>query len=253
MRQACAVRYGVLSTRHAQIARCSFNITLSVSRSRVAFRVRERVSVRGFPSKNLEKCLSSFYHLLMKNWNYLHLANRFNLGTASWKNLLLCESIASLSTNMLSMPFSCLRQIGMHGAGHGACFTCCLSFASSSTCLTNVHVLLLLRRVLVLVILQDRPMILLSLRLYLVTEESIDTNRLSDVARERDCTACAQLLCKTHALAASNCFPSGRSRCENKCACCECIETVDDVLENMFLDFVTCSRKYTSTLCLGSA
>ena len=81
-----------------------------------------------------------------------------------------------------------------------------------------------------------------------MTEESIDTSRLSDVARERDCTACAQLLCKTHALAASNCFPSGRSRCENKCACCECIETVDDVLEHMFLDFVTCSRKYTSTL-----
>ena len=30
----------------------------------------------------------------------------------------------------------------------------------------------------------------------------------------------------------------------NKCACCEFFETIDDVLENLFLYFVTGSNKY---------
>ena len=37
---------------------------------------------------------------------------------------------------------------------------------------------------------------------------------------------------------------------KKKSACCEYIETVDDVLENLFLDFVTCSRKHRSTFAM---
>ena len=42
-------------------------------------------------------------------------------------------------------------------------------------------------------------------------------------------------------------FPSGLSLFENKCACCEQSETIDDILENLFLYFVTRSKKYRFT------
>ena len=84
--------------------------------------------------------------------------------------------IASWSTNMFSMPFLCFWQIGMRGL---------LSFALCSTCLINVHVLLRWRRVLFLLHLQHNPILSLSLLLYLVTEDSVDTICLSEIARER--------------------------------------------------------------------
>ena len=64
-----------------------------------------------------------------------------------------------------------------------------LSFASSGACLTNDHILLRERRVLFLVPLQVGPILSLSLRFQPVTEDSVDTSCLADVARECVCTA----------------------------------------------------------------
>ena len=50
--------------------------------------------------------------------------------------------------------------------------------------------------------------------------------------------------------AATNCFPSGHSSYDNKCACCEDVETIDDVLENLFRTFFTCSRQIKSTFAI---
>ena len=63
---------------------------------------------------------------------------------------------------MFSMPLFRFLQVGMSG---------------------DAHVLLRCRRVLFLVLLQCGPILLLSLRLHLVTAESVDTMRLSDIAR----------------------------------------------------------------------
>ena len=59
------------------------------------------------------------------------------------------------------------------------CLLHLLSFALSSTRLTNVHVLLRQRRVFLLV-----PHFFFLFRLHLVTADSVDTFRLSDIAQE---------------------------------------------------------------------
>ena len=75
---------------------------------------------------------------------------------------------------------------------------------------------------------------------------SVVTNRLSDIAPECLYTFFSSVhLCSAHAaLAATSCFPSALSRFTNKRACCEFFGTCDDVLDNLFLDFVTFSKKY---------
>ena len=49
---------------------------------------------------------------------------------------------------------------------------------------------------------------------------------------------------------ATNCFPSRPSLIEDKCVCCEQTETTDDVLDNLFLYFVTCSKRKRSTFTI---
>ena len=75
---------------------------------------------------------------------------------------------------------------------------------------------------------------------------SVDTNRLSDMAPECLYTFFSSVhFCSVHAaFAATSCFPSALSRFTNKRPCCEYIGTFDDVLDNLFLDFVTFSKKY---------
>ena len=51
-------------------------------------------------------------------------------------------------------------------------------------------------------------------------------------------------------LHSTNCFSAGLSSSENECACCEYTETIDDVLENLFLNFCTCSKKSKSTFAI---
>ena len=53
-------------------------------------------------------------------------------------------------------------------------------------------------------------------------------------------------------LSRTNRFPYGASLFENECVCCELSETIDGVFENLFLDFVACSRKHqlTSAICV---
>ena len=79
-----------------------------------------------------------------------------------------------------------------------------LSFASSSTSLSNVAVLLSQRNALFLVFLQDGPILLLSLLSPLVTDHSADT------FRRRLCTVFKSIFCDDHAL----CDPIGRLRCD---------------------------------------
>ena len=50
-----------------------------------------------------------------------------------------------------------------------------------------------------LVLLQDGSNLLLSLRLYLVTEDSVETSRLSDIARDCLCTVFHCTFCDAHA------------------------------------------------------
>ena len=45
-------------------------------------------------------------------------------------------------------------------------------------------------------------------------------------------------------------LPPGVPVLNNKCACCEHTETKQNVLENLFPDFVTNSRKCTSTFVI---
>ena len=63
-------------------------------------------------------------------------------------------SIVSFSTNLFSVPIFSFLHTVVH----------LLSFASSGTCLTFGHVLLRWRRVLFQVLLQDGPILSLSLR-----------------------------------------------------------------------------------------
>ena len=64
-----------------------------------------------------------------------------------------------------------------------------------------------------------------------------------------------RLMVQLEAFALTNCSLSGRSCFENRCARRVYCETRHDVLENWFLCFVTCSRKYQATfairVCLG--
>ena len=83
----------------------------------------------------------------------------------------------------------------------------------------------------------------------------MDTNRLSDIARECCYAACSSLhFCNAHAL----CDTLGGRRCnrmfssdlcsfENKRACCAHSEIIHDVLENVFHNFFTCSGTNKST------
>ena len=91
---------------------------------------------------------------------------------------------------------------------------------------------------------------LLSLGLHLVTAETVDAIRLSDIARE--CfgnvfritfVTLTRSVMELGALAATNWFPS-------VLAFCEYTETNQDVLENLFLDIVTCSRNNKSSFAL---
>ena len=67
-----------LSTPLAQIVQCSFNITLSVSRSRVAFQERER-ECRSSVLRTWH-CFSFFFSsFLMKSLTYHHVASRANV------------------------------------------------------------------------------------------------------------------------------------------------------------------------------
>ena len=69
----------------AQIVKYSFNITLSITRrwSRSKY---GSVIVRVFRSEDLERFLP-LPSFLKKSLNYVHLANRSNLGTASWNSV----------------------------------------------------------------------------------------------------------------------------------------------------------------------
>ena len=55
------------------------------------------------------------------------------------------------------------------------------------------------------------------------------------VSLEKVAVVLLRFVIQLEVFAATN-FPSGLS---NKCACCECADTIDDVLENLFLDFVS--------------
>ena len=93
-----------------------------------------------------------------------------------------------------------------------ACLVSALpSLASSSTCLTHVHVVLRWQRIFFLVPLQDGPILSLSPVLYLVAEDSVDTHRLSDTDQKNVCTAFSQHFCDDHA----HCTTMGSLRCDH--------------------------------------
>ena len=136
----------------------------------------------------------------MKNLNCSHPANGSNPTVASW------NCVAAWECGLL------VHEERVLGANLELQL---LSFALSSTYLTNVHVPLRKRRGLFLVLLQDGPILSLSLRFYLVTEDSVDTFQLSDNDRKCFCHSTFAMLTRfviqLGAFAATDCFPSGLS------------------------------------------
>ena len=93
-----------------------------------------------------------------------------------------------------------------------------------------------------------------------MTEDCADTGRLSDIARECFCIACChstlvmptRLVIQSGAFAAITCFPCGRSRLKRVLVVSTLKQSICDVLENLFLDFVTCSKNFESTFAVVS-
>ena len=86
-------------------------------------------------------------------------------------------------------------------------------------------------------------------------KRSVVTNRLSDIARVfvyavfLHCTFAmlTRIFGTKRSLRCNQVFPVRLSSSENKCACCMYVETVDFVLDNVFLHFCTGSKKNMST------
>ena len=178
--------------------------TLSVSRSRATFQVRERFSEQVFRSEDLNFFLSSLTISLMKSLKLelFHLANRFNLATACWNFVVVWKFsilVDETCSRCQSLVFGKLQWRLLH----------LLSFASRSTYLTDVHFLLRLRRVLFLVLLQGGAMLLLCLQLYLGTEDSVDTIRLFIIAGN-----CVCIFHSTIVMLTRPCETIGTLRCD---------------------------------------
>ena len=160
-----------------------------------------RVFRFGDQKKNL-----SFTSMLMISLNYSHLANCSNLATSSLNCVVAWEYCHAVDEHVLEANLS--LSANRTAWRWQWCLLHLLSFASSGTYSTNVHVLLRRRRVLCFGPHARRSQSFISLRLYLVTEDSIDTSRCSDIAGE--CVCCSSRhRCDAHA----PCGTIGSLRC----------------------------------------
>ena len=144
------------------------------------------VSVRVFRSVDLENlCLSSRFFFVVMTWSHLHTLPTAPILALPVRCLWLCGSSPSSSTNMFTMPIFRFLKIGMLGGGNGVCSTCCrLPQIVHSAAVATCSLLFPSAR---------RSIIFHSPRLYLVTEDSVDSMCLADIAR--DCVVLLFVTC----------------------------------------------------------
>ena len=212
-----------------------------------------RVFRLGDQKKNL-----SFTILLMMSLNFSHLANCSNLATSSLNCVVAWEYCLAVDEHVLDANLS--LSANRCAWRWQWCLLHLLSFASSGSYLTNVHVLLRQRRVLCLALMQDGPILPFLFGCILWLEILFDTSRCSDLAGECVCCfsqhfwGCSRALWNIWEPSVQpTVLPLGVPVEKNKCACCENIEAIDDVLENFFStsSLGPRSSKSTFTICVS--